>query len=162
MVCLKSWRHQKQHTQEVCRPLWSRFLNHSNAEASARNASSGTAITTGNWSKCAYHGGGLALLGGGDGDADGAAVDDVARHLSQRAIPLRLIAEAHESVSLRTPCQGVCDHLHSATQQVSAACIQWHADDSFPQWEPEGNSNWKWSTDPATQRAGRMREFSVN
>lgn len=59
----------------------------------------------------AHQGRSLALLGGGNGHADGAAVDDMAGHLCQRAVPLRFIAKPHKAVALRSPCQRVSDDL---------------------------------------------------
>ena len=68
-----------------------------------------------------HHCAALALLCSGHRYADGAAVDDVARHFCQRPIALRFVAKAHKAVALGTPSERICDHLHSGVRQISKA-----------------------------------------
>ena len=80
-----------------------------------------------------HHCAALALLCSGHRHTDGAAIDDVARHLCQRPIALRFISKAHEAIALGAPCEGICDHLRSGIRQISKAWASPETSEVLPQ-----------------------------
>ena len=114
--------------------LHSRGLSAGSCPARDKRCTVGSCYTLDTWGGGAPHRcAALALLRSGHRHADGAAVNDVTRHLCQRPVALRFIAEAHKAIALGAPCEGICDHLHSGICQSSKAWALQGISEALPQ-----------------------------